>query len=518
MRQCARSEKQLEKCLRSLPQSLDATYERILSGIGDESRDEAQQILSLLCFAVRPLTVDEVIEASAIDIDDLECYDADRKFTDLDDLLRLCPGLIEIDAATLLSGDESATGNSESLEEDEQEGEHTESSSQKESEHSEAQHSDGDLTEAEGQAEHTEISSETESEDSEEQKPDDEDDGEDPMIKDKRDIRIAHFSVQEYLMSARIQTSRVAIFAMSGPQQHFRICKACLIYLHNDSFVRQTFTYHLIQQYSWASYAAAKWINHYRQASEELVQELSPIIIRLFTDSGCLDHWLRLYDVESESERTVLRDIDTCIPPLYHAAALGLNNILDDLLSGPAACIDAHGGEFGTPLGVAIYMGFKTTAALLLDRGANINARTDPYIGTALLVACIGGNTEIVKFLLDRGADVNMQSDRFGVTALVGASCMGQKKIVELLLDRGADVNLKTERGDTALTLAVSAGSEKIVRLLLARGVDVNVSGVFGTALGKARSKGYRDIEALLLENGAKEAMEPELEAAETRS
>ncbi|OQV11276.1 NACHT domain-containing protein, partial [Cladophialophora immunda] len=99
LRQCLHSENHLEKCLRTLPQSLDETYERILCSI--ESREEARQILSLLCYASRPLSVDEVAEALAVDTDDLGCYDPRSKFTGgVDDVLRICPGLIDTSLRT----------------------------------------------------------------------------------------------------------------------------------------------------------------------------------------------------------------------------------------------------------------------------------------------------------------------------------------------------------------------------------------------------------------------------------
>lgn len=82
----------------SLPGSLDVTYERMLCEIGKESREEAQRILTLLCFSSRPLSVAEVIDALDVDVYDLQRYDCDRKLENSEDLLRICPGLIDIRA------------------------------------------------------------------------------------------------------------------------------------------------------------------------------------------------------------------------------------------------------------------------------------------------------------------------------------------------------------------------------------------------------------------------------------
>jgi hypothetical protein len=60
-------------------------------------RERARRILTLLCFLPRPLTVPEVINAIAVDID-AERYDPDRKLENADDLLCICLGLIDITA------------------------------------------------------------------------------------------------------------------------------------------------------------------------------------------------------------------------------------------------------------------------------------------------------------------------------------------------------------------------------------------------------------------------------------
>lgn len=44
-------------------------------------------------------------------------------------------------------------------------------------------------------------------------------------------VRIAHFSVQEYLESERIQHHKAAIFSLTGTTAHVEIARVCLIYL-----------------------------------------------------------------------------------------------------------------------------------------------------------------------------------------------------------------------------------------------------------------------------------------------
>ena len=51
---------------------LDETYKRMLVGIDTHCQERAQRILTLLCFSSRPLSVIEIIEAIAVDIQDLQ--------------------------------------------------------------------------------------------------------------------------------------------------------------------------------------------------------------------------------------------------------------------------------------------------------------------------------------------------------------------------------------------------------------------------------------------------------------
>jgi hypothetical protein len=68
----------LLRALRSLPKTLDDTYERILLNIDEDYWAEAQRALVWLSFFQRPLTIAELAEAVVIDPD--ETFDPDERF------------------------------------------------------------------------------------------------------------------------------------------------------------------------------------------------------------------------------------------------------------------------------------------------------------------------------------------------------------------------------------------------------------------------------------------------------
>ena len=103
-----------------------------------------------------------------------------------------------------------------------------------------------------------------------------------------------------------------------------------------------------------------------------------------------------------------------------------------------AAGTDVNSNYEWTPLHAAAN---KETAELLIDKGADINAKDDTG-GTPLFWAALEGNEEVAELLIRQGADVNAAGPK-GWTALHWAVAMAQKKSVELLIGEGADVNAK---------------------------------------------------------------------------
>ncbi|KEZ43579.1 hypothetical protein SAPIO_CDS4505 [Scedosporium apiospermum] len=94
---CPQSDDELDELLDSLPDSLDETYERILLNINPRSVKYVQPMLTLLCYAKRPLTVPELRDAIAVDLSEPPQFKPGRRLKTVDAIRRICPEFIEVD-------------------------------------------------------------------------------------------------------------------------------------------------------------------------------------------------------------------------------------------------------------------------------------------------------------------------------------------------------------------------------------------------------------------------------------
>ncbi len=106
----------------------------------------------------------------------------------------------------------------------------------------------------------------------------------------------------------------------------------------------------------------------------------------------------------------------------------------------------------GDLLYTCAYSGFEEGVALLIEHGANTNAKT--HSGhSALMEAARDGSTLIVQLLLDNGADIDARQDD-GKTALHHAAERGRAATIRLLLDRGANPMAVDNKMNTAADVA----------------------------------------------------------------
>ena len=112
--------------------------------------------------------------------------------------------------------------------------------------------------------------------------------------------------------------------------------------------------------------------------------------------------------------------------------------------------------DFGwSPLHLAAFSGVPGAVQLLLERGAEINARSrNKFKNTPLQAALLAGQLATAKLLLERGADPLVRQAH-GFTPLQEASLVGRRDLVDLLLAAGAEINSRADDGRTAVTEAL---------------------------------------------------------------
>jgi ankyrin repeat protein len=114
---------------------------------------------------------------------------------------------------------------------------------------------------------------------------------------------------------------------------------------------------------------------------------------------------------------------------------------------------------------------------LLVDKGADINAKDDKCETALNYVIGSFGRPDCVKLLLDRGADPNARSGESHTPMVAAMRWMdrfpkNRLAVVRLLLDRGTD--LAPVYGNTWQFEAASNGWIDILRLMIDRGADIN--------------------------------------------
>jgi ankyrin repeat protein len=138
------------------------------------------------------------------------------------------------------------------------------------------------------------------------------------------------------------------------------------------------------------------------------------------------------------------RDLaEALLPPdealdVWEAAALGRTDRLRAILDAEPAHLERTSPDGFRPLALAAFFGHDAGARLLLERGADIEARgTGEIRTTALQAAAAANETAIARLLLEAGADPNAEQPG-GFTALDSAIQNGNDELQRLLRERGA--------------------------------------------------------------------------------
>jgi hypothetical protein len=315
----------LREALKSLPETLDETYGRILDNINKNKRHskDAFKILQWLAYSARPLRIEEVAEVIAVDIEGDPRFDPENRLREPRDILTICSSLVTITAEAM-------------------EGPHGKTAGEQ--------------------------------------------------------VRLAHFSVKEYLVSERSQVgqaTRYSIQEIPANGSIAEICLAYLLYFRGPSLP----TSDNIDEFPLARYAAQYWTQHARMAGKD-TNRTGLLSMELFQPKGdAYINWIRLFDPDMPGNGPdMTKSLESVPSPLYYASLEGLIELARQLLD-KGADVNAQGGRYGNALQAASARGHDAIVQRLLDKEADVNAQGG-YFGNALYAASDRGHDAIVQRLL----------------------------------------------------------------------------------------------------------------------
>lgn len=162
-----------------------------------------------------------------------------------------------------------------------------------------------------------------------------------------------------------------------------------------------------------------------------------------------------------------------------------------------------------TPLHVAVYQKRHEAARALMRLGADPNKlEIDRY--DIITIAAVANDVPMLKVALDGGGNPRAVTSIYDGTALIAAAHLGHTEIVRTLIAAGAPLDHVNNLKWTALIESIVLGDggrnhTETLRALVEAGANVNIPDGNGAApLALARSRGYRDMVAILEKAGAK--------------
>ena len=291
-------------------------------------------------------------------------------------------------------------------------------------------------------------------------------------------IQFSHFSVKEFLTSARFAEKRNSIsngYYVSLTPAHTLVAKACLgILLHLDKDI----TRDTLPEFPLAQYAAKYWFEHARfEGVSQNVEGMSQMFDRIKSHFAV---WLWIWDptlppwTRKKLANAPLTPHGT---PLHYAAFCGLYDVAKVLAAEHPQDVKSRSfiGK-KTPLHLTSQVGNMDLARLLIEHGADVAAQGEDRT-TPLHVASERGHVDVVRLLIEHGADVAAQTND-GTTPLHRSCKWGATDldVAQLLIEHGADVAAQTNDGTTPLHQFSERGRVDAAQLLVEHGADATAA------------------------------------------
>ncbi|PVH98433.1 hypothetical protein DM02DRAFT_46188 [Periconia macrospinosa] len=223
-----------------------------------------------------------------------------------------------------------------------------------------------------------------------------------PLLKvQKHEVRLIHQSARDYLLREERDSDEVLeTFRFEAEPSHFTLAQTCLSCIAQSSFRDKP--PHPIGvlgpgEPPLLGYAAFDWPYHARRCSTLATELLNDHTLFFQEGSPLRQHWWKFYFILHE----------TISPPSLHmACAFNIVPLVEALLDPRLnQCINEKDARGGTALHWAAKMVKEAAVRLLIERGADVNAKNDDG-HTALHIAAVHGRgaRAVVRLLTEKGS------------------------------------------------------------------------------------------------------------------
>ena len=344
------------------------------------------------------------------------------------------------------------------------------------------------------------------------------------VVLSEGELRLAHYSVKEFLVSERIRMGSASAFAMIANSADRKIAEICLTYLllFGQSY-RLTNT--SFEDFPLLRYSAWNWYMHAHQVPADLAQtDMNSLAMKLLSPEThpAFTNWLSISAPDQTHYEPLFQEnLEFKGSKLYYASYCGLLNVVYKLV-GLGEDVNEQGGVYGNALSAAAHTGMLAVVKFLVEAGAEIEGRGAIFQHSSQqrlhdiqrrnefpLKSQVAGDSRVPhttdeqgSSLQKLGTDTMAMRQNYGYMIQLAAS-MGNQSTVRQLLDDEAAAQIHTAEIQNALQEAAFAGHQDVVNLLLTRGADVNArGGPFGSAMQAALSQKDYDIVEILVRNG----------------